>query len=88
MEKQKILIVILLAIVIVLVSYFSVGLFAKYKNNIRFEGYSIAIKELIKSAENEKCEPFSVFLDDKIVNLINVDCLSQPDNEEIKEIEE
>lgn len=40
-----------------------------------FKGYTDAVNDLITSAENESCEVFSVYNDDKEVNLINIDCL-------------
>ena len=54
-------------------------MFNKARSAVLLEGYSMAINELIVSAENESCEPFSVYVGDKTIRLINVDCLmSEP----------
>ena len=84
MEKQKILIIVLIIIVIGLSSYFAVDLFGKYKNDVMLQGYSLAIGELMTSAENENCEPFSVYYDNKTINLINVSCLQQTGTEDVE----
>ena len=31
--------------------------------------------QIIDQAENEDCLPFNIFMDDKEINLINVECL-------------
>ncbi len=39
------------------------------------EGRALTIEQIIQQAEDENCQPFFVFSDDKRVNLINIDCL-------------
>ncbi len=40
-------------------------------------GYEMAVKNLIKEAENDACDYFSVKSGEKEVNLINLECLRQ-----------
>ncbi|MEK7519362.1 MAG: hypothetical protein AAB565_01045 [Patescibacteria group bacterium] len=75
MNKQKVLIIFLIILLLVALSYISWQNWIKIRNSIFLSGYSSAIQALITTAENEKCETFPVFLDEKTVNLINVKCL-------------
>jgi len=42
-----------------------------------WQGYGVAVKDLMDRAESEDCSPFPVFMEDRQVYLINVDCLSE-----------
>lgn len=79
MDKQKILIIILTLVIIAFSAYTAKNVFDSYTKSIfdmsYFKGYTDAVNDLITSAENESCEVFSVYNDDKEVNLINIDCL-------------
>lgn len=88
MNKQKILIISLIIIVLALATYFVIDMFGKYKNSVLLQGYSVAVQELMTSAENENCEPFSVYFENKTINLINVDCLYKDNAEGGSEVEE
>ena len=39
------------------------------------EGRTFTIQQIIQQAENENCQPFFIFSDEKRVNLVNLDCL-------------
>lgn len=79
MEKQKIVIIILALIVLFFLIYTAMNVFNSYTNSIfdmsYSKGYIDAVNDVIKSAEDEGCEVFSVYNNDKEVNLINIDCL-------------
>ncbi len=60
-----------------LACYVLSDLAGKTVNSIRLQGYTMAVKEMIKQAENEECFPFNIFSGEKNVELINVDCLQQ-----------
>ena len=81
MNKQKILIISLIVLLVIFLSYFIYDMLNKQRNILLLEGYTMAVNELISSAENESCDIFSVYAGEKSVNLINVDCLSS-NNEE------
>lgn len=80
MNKQKILIYILLVIVIAFSIYTAKNIFDSYSNSLYIKaynaGYEKAFNEVISSGQNESCEPFSVFNGETNINLINVDCLN------------
>lgn len=75
MEKQKLLIIVLIVLVLALSSYFAFDFFGKYKQKLVFQGYYIAIDEVMNSANNENCEPFSVYYGNDTINLVKLDCL-------------
>ena len=79
MDKQKILIIVLTLGIIVFSIYTAKNIFDSYTKSIfdtsYSKGYTDAVNDLIKSAEDESCEVFSVYNNDKEVNLINIDCL-------------
>lgn len=82
MEKQKLLIIILVVLVVALASYFAYDFFDNYKREMTLQGYYVAIEEVMNSAKNEKCEPFSVYYGEETINLINMDCLDQQGQQE------
>lgn len=43
------------------------------------------ITELLKQAENKECQPFNVYSQDKKIDLINVACLQQWQNQQVQE---
>lgn len=49
-------------------------------SNAYNQGRIDTINQAIKQAENEKCEPFSIYSDDKQIQVVNVKCLKQPEN--------
>lgn len=75
----------LFVMVVILFSYIGWGManekVSEVVNEARFDGYSIAISELVDAAENENCNPFPVNFKDKKVTLINIDCLIQEQEE-------
>ncbi|MDK2949220.1 MAG: hypothetical protein PWQ56_385 [Patescibacteria group bacterium] len=79
MDKQKILIIFLFLVIIAFSIYTAKNFFDSYTKSIfdmsYSKGYTDAVNDLIKSAEDESCEVFSVYNNDKEVNLINIDCL-------------
>ncbi|KUK50155.1 MAG: transmembrane(s)proteins 10..29 [Parcubacteria bacterium 33_209] len=79
MDKQKILIIFLFLVIIAFSIYTAKNVFDSYTKSIfdmsYSKGYTDAVNDLIKSAEDESCEVFSVYNNDKEVNLINIDCL-------------
>ncbi len=81
-DKQKLVIIILIVLVIALASYFAVDYFDNYKREMSLQGYYAAIEEVMNSAKNEKCEPFSVYYGEETINLINMECLNQQGQQE------
>lgn len=81
MNKQKILIIVLIIIVIAFSIYTAKNIFTSYAQSTfdvgYNKGYVDAVNEVIKSGEKESCEPFSVYNNEKEINLINVDCLNK-----------
>ena len=77
LNKIKIIIGVLLVWFIVSI-FFLVWFFsAQTKENIFLQGYVAAINDLIIQAENEQCLPFPIFIEDRRVELINIQCLQQ-----------
>ena len=64
-------------LVFFLVGYILYDVSLKTVNNLRTQGYYTAINETIIQAEGEDCQPFRVFLGEKSVDLINVNCLQE-----------
>ncbi len=77
MNKQKLINISLIVMLVLSFSYVVYDVSMGVRNNLIYSGYEIAIHELISQAENERCEPFSIFYEDKNINLVNVDCLQQ-----------
>ncbi len=78
MNKQKAIIISLVVLLALSISYVGWDLFERYRNALVFQGYEIALRELVTQAEREECEPVSIFYDEKEVHLINIKCLEQP----------
>jgi hypothetical protein len=53
----------------------------KVVNYFRMQGYEYAIVEIVNQAENEDCGYFPIFIGDKEINLINVECLQSSEEE-------
>ncbi len=49
----------------------------KYATAAYEQGRSATVSQLIQQAEDETCQPFTVYNEDKNVQLINVACLQQ-----------
>jgi hypothetical protein len=62
---------------IALTGYVFYDISLKMVSNFRLQGYSIAIRDLATQAKNEECYPFTVFLGEEEISLINVSCLQQ-----------
>ncbi len=81
-NKQKTIKTALIVLVILLVLYVATDIAQRIRDRIVFQGYSLAIQQLVELAEN--CEPFDVRTEDKTIFLINIECLQ----EELEEIHE
>jgi hypothetical protein len=69
---------ILMNLFIALISFYALwNLCLTVFNRFWLQGYNTAILQIIEQAENDECAPFSVFNQEKTINLINVDCLEQ-----------
>lgn len=44
-------------------------------NLFRSQGYERAVFDLINQAENENCSPFTIIMENKRIELVNVNCL-------------
>lgn len=44
------------------------------------QGVSDTVNQALTQAKNEKCEPFSFYNEKEQVQLININCLQQPDD--------
>jgi len=79
MDKQKILITVLIIIVVAFIIYTAKNFFDSYISSmIDFSynsGYADAVGDIISAAQNEECEAFPVFIGKDKVNIINVDCV-------------
>ena len=64
--------------VILSVVYIGYNFWQKMVNNYYLAGKVDTINSLIKEAEKPECQPFSVYTNDKQIQLINVACLKQP----------
>ena len=80
-EKKSILTVVLVIWFILSASYISWGISRSMSDAIFLNGYASAISDIMVQAENEQCFPFPVFLEDRVVELINVGCLEVPDGD-------
>ncbi len=78
MNRQIILKVSLIVVFALLFLYFAWDVSLKVRNSLLFQGYGIAISELVTVAEDPQCQPFPVFVDGRTIYLINVECLEQP----------
>lgn len=66
--------IIMVFIIACLGAYVAWDVSVRIVNRFRLQGYKMAVVEMIMKAENENCEPFSVFAEEKRVNLINIAC--------------
>ncbi|MBZ1356459.1 MAG: hypothetical protein KY054_01650 [Candidatus Nealsonbacteria bacterium] len=82
MSKTNIIIGLLSILLIISLSFISVIIWRNTKNFLISQGYAMAVSNLIDAAENEDCAPFPVHLEERSVQLINIDCLT-PDEAEI-----
>ena len=78
LDKRKVLKVSLILAFILLFSYFAWDMSLKVRNSFLFQGYGIAISELMVAAEDPQCQPFPVLVNEKTVYLIIIECLNQP----------
>jgi Fe2+ transport system protein B len=81
MRKEKIrknvfsiLLIFLVVWFIFSASYLISGLFQKWYTGAINRGYVSAVQDLLNEVEKHGCQPFSVFLEDVKINLINADC--------------
>ena len=82
MIKEKFLIIILVVLLLIALSYIGWQFWIGISNSIFRTGYSSAVEQLMTTAENEKCEPFPIFLGEKTIYLINVKCLEEQTGEQ------
>lgn len=76
-NKKKVLLWFLVVWFIASVFYFS-WLFLVRRANLIFQsGYSSALNDLLTQAENEECSSFSIFIEERRAELINIECLQQ-----------
>lgn len=71
----------LVLVIVLLSSYVLWDISGRLANTFRMQGYQAAVNEMIEQADNEECEPFNIFSDDKEVDLVNVECLEQESSE-------
>ena len=83
MEITKKTISMLLAVLWIIFSavYIAWDRWNHFKNEKLAQAYQLGktdtVNQAIKQAENEKCEPFSIYNNDKQAQLINIKCLKQ-----------
>jgi hypothetical protein len=82
-KKINIKKVLVYIIILFLTGYFLYDVSIKRINDFRLQGYQIAVQELAKQAENEGCYPFEIFLGEKTIELININCLKSQEEEEV-----
>lgn len=78
-KKENILTILLAFLLIAASSYILWDVFSKTKERHIRHGYILAVSEIMKEAEKEGCEPFSIFQDEKEIFLINIECLEPRD---------
>ena len=76
-QVKKIIIIILIAFFAL---YFLWDISVKAANSFRSQGYELAIMQMMDQAENENCLPFDIYMGDKEISLINVECLQMADD--------
>jgi hypothetical protein len=74
---QKFLIFFLILILFLSFSLNLWNLFEKLRDKYIKVGFSLAVENILKQAENSTCTPFEVYKEEKKVNLINIDCLTK-----------
>ena len=74
-EKNQIKKITLIILIAFFSLYFLWDISVKAVDGFRSQGYRLAVTQMMNEAENEDCLPFNIFMDDKEVNLINVECL-------------
>jgi len=72
-------------IIVFLAGYVIYDVSLKLVSGFRLQGYQIAVQEIVAQAENEECYPFEIFLGEKKVSLINVNCLQAQGGEMVEE---
>ncbi len=80
-DKRKILTGVLLAWFVLSASYISWGISKNVSDAIFVRGYTAAVYDIMNQAENEQCIPFPIFLDERVAELINIECLEFADGE-------
>lgn len=76
-NKNTIIIGLLLIWFIGSASYLVWSFTTTRNNTLRLEGYTAAVNDFIDQAENEECLPFEIFSGERRVTLINTKCLQQ-----------
>jgi len=82
-SKQKILIICLIVLLLLAFSYISWQLLIRVRNAVFLQGYTLAIEQIITEAEKEGCQPFPIFSEEKVIHLMNTECL-EPEEEKIE----
>ena len=79
-QKYPIKKILIIIFAVLIIAYVIWDISVKLVNYLRLQGYEIAIMEMVREAENKECAPFGIFVEDKTINLINIDCLETADN--------
>ncbi len=70
----------LIVVVVLLASYVIWDISTRVLNSFWVQGYAQAVNEIILHAK-EDCEPFFIYSDEGEVQLINIDCLMELEEE-------
>ena len=81
LEKNRIKKISIIIFVAILSLYFIWDISVETVNRFRFQGYELAVMQIVDQAENEDCLPFNVFMGNREVDLINMECLQMDDAE-------
>ncbi len=76
-NKQKTTVVVLVVLLALSVSYVAWDIAGKIRVGLFWQGYELAVREIIREAKNKECRPFSVFTEEERVELINIECLQE-----------
>lgn len=60
-------------------SYISWGVSKNMSDSIFLKGYVSAVSDIMNRAEDQQCAPFPIFLEERKVDLINIQCLGPVD---------
>lgn len=78
---KKVITVLIIVWIVFTLIYIPWDFWNHFKNEQLTQAYNLGksdtVNAAIKQAENEKCEPFSIYNNEKQVQLINIKCLSQ-----------
>jgi hypothetical protein len=81
-KREKVIIFVLVALLVLSLSYVAFDFAKKIRNRVIFQGYKQAISEIITEAEKEGCEPIRIYFEEKEVYIVNAECLEEDITEE------